>query len=292
MTQYPNSIAYSADCEQIQLSLAEGYCGQGRFFESAGPRRAVLYLHGIQSHSGWFLRSAERLHQQGAAVLMPDRRGSGLNQTDRGHCASARQLVDDMAAGADWLAEKTGLEQLDLLAVSWGGKLALAYAGRCPERVRSITLVAPGLCPHGEIDITLKEKISVGLNGIVRPHNLHPIPLTKPKLFTDNEPMKRFIAHDPLMLREATASFFIASTRLDLLARRALGRIEAPVHLFLAEYERIIDNAATINLLRAVLRPGPGGSEAAKIYPQAHHTLEFEADPREFLADLAAVIND
>jgi len=285
------SLACDVPCNFVALCLADGYQGQGRWFENSSATGAVLYLHGIQSHGGWFCRSANYLRQQGMTVLMPDRRGSGFNQIDRGHADSARKLIDDVAVCTDWLAKKTGLSKVDLVGVSWGGKLALAYAGRHAERVRSLTLVAPGLCPR--VDISLKEKISVGMNGVVNRRKLHRIPLTEPSLFTANPAMMDFIAHDPLMLREATASFFIASARLDALARQAVGKVKVPVRLFLAEHDRIIDNAATRMLLEPLLREKKNGGLRTQPtvieYRGAQHTLEFEPDPSGFCRDLAAL---
>src|SRR3989304_3225666 len=46
----------------------------------SGPARAqVVYLHGIQSHAGWYGYSCERLRQGGFEVFFLDRRGSGVN---------------------------------------------------------------------------------------------------------------------------------------------------------------------------------------------------------------------
>ena len=167
--------------------------------------------------------------------------------------------------------------------------MALAYAAEHSDVVRSVTLVGPGLCP--KVDVSLREKISIGVNGLVQRRKLYAIPLTAPSLFTANPVMRGFIGGDRLMLREATAGFFVASKRLDFLARGAVRRIAAPVRLLLAGRDRIIDNGATVELLGPVLWPIGGAAEgAARVYPEAHHTLEFEADPREFMDDLAGAV--
>ncbi|MBN1437349.1 MAG: alpha/beta fold hydrolase [Sedimentisphaerales bacterium] len=265
----------------LTITYPDGYSASARLFTSPNPRRAVLYIHGIQSHSGWYIDSAQHLQQNNCTVLMPDRRGSGLNQADRGHAQSAAQLIADLAQAADHLRQISACDQLDILAVSWGAKLALAYAAQHLAHVRSITLVGPGLCP--KIDIRLTEKIAVGLQGLIAPRKLHPIPLTDPHLFTANPDRQTYIAQDPLMLREATASFFIASKRLDFLARAAVAQIHVPLHLFLAAQDRIINNQATLAYLQPILT-------SQQTYPNAHHTLEFEPDPVHFFNDLAAAI--
>ena len=84
--------------------MSDGYLLRGRVWLGRSPTRAViLYLHGIQSHGGWFEGSASRLAQAGLAVLLPDRRGSGRNQIARGHTPSAGRLLADVCELADVL---------------------------------------------------------------------------------------------------------------------------------------------------------------------------------------------
>ena len=68
----------------------------------------MLYLHGIQSHGGWFEGSACYLAEKGLHVLLPDRRGSGLNEAERGHARSAGRLLQDVVETMAWLKGKTG----------------------------------------------------------------------------------------------------------------------------------------------------------------------------------------
>ncbi|MGB2974575.1 MAG: alpha/beta hydrolase, partial [Phycisphaerae bacterium] len=50
------------------------------------PRAALVYLHGIQSHSGWYEASSRRLASAGVAVYQIERRGSGTDSAhERGH---------------------------------------------------------------------------------------------------------------------------------------------------------------------------------------------------------------
>src|SRR3972149_2395959 len=48
-----------------------------RKYLADSPRGVVLYLHGIQSHSGWYVQSCEILSENGYTIYAPDRRGSG-----------------------------------------------------------------------------------------------------------------------------------------------------------------------------------------------------------------------
>jgi alpha-beta hydrolase superfamily lysophospholipase len=282
------SLVEDVPCELLPVELADEYTGAARLFEANNATRAVVYLHGIQSHGGWFLRSCDFLRRQGITALAPDRRGSGLNSQNRGHCDSPAQLIADVDCCVDWLRRRTDSKKVSLVAVSWSGKLALAYAYKFPEKLHSLALVAPGLCP--KIDVALTDKIAIGAHGLVNPASPHPIPLKDPALFTQNHSMQTFIENDPLKLTHATASFFIAGARLDKSIRKIAAKIKVPIYLFLAQFDRIIDNQATQKLLLPILEPVDNSGMPARIYQNAHHTLDFEPDPYPFFNQLAGCL--
>ena len=73
-------------------TAGDDYRWHYRFYPPTGqPRPArIVYLHGIQSHGGWYEGSCAHLAAAGFPVYFLDRRGSGLNEQDRGtHRASA-----------------------------------------------------------------------------------------------------------------------------------------------------------------------------------------------------------
>ncbi len=269
------------EMQTTRLRYSDGYEAHARLWLPSEPRGAVLYLHGIQSHGLWFEGSAGRIAEAGFAVLLPDRRGSGLNQVDRGHAPSARRLIEDGADGLDELGRRTGLQRFDVVGVSWGGKLAMALYGAAPERVRSLTLVTPGLFPR--VDISLAQKIRVGLSAVAARHSLFDIPLERAELFTENPVWQEFIRSDGPTLRQVTAAFLLASRRLDALAKAA-AQLPAgpPLRLFLAGQDRIINNAQTAEFVRRIAWP----DREIITYDHAHHTLDFETDPEPFYRDL------
>lgn len=263
------------------VELSDGYRAHARWWLPDSPIGAVLYLHGIESHGGWFEASASRLAAAGFAVLLPDRRGSGANRHDRGHARSAGRLLADVAEQIGLLESRVSARAVHLLGVSWGGKLAAAYAARGLGRIASLTLIAPGLFPR--VDLPAAQKLRVGLAAVFASQTTFAIPLEDPNLFTRNPERITFIGSDSLRLRSATAGLLFASWKLDRLARRLAGRrMDVPVHLFLAEHDRIIHNEPT----RAFVRSLADADRAITEYRRASHTLEFEPDREPFLADL------
>ena len=259
-----------------------------RIWRPERPRAALVYLHGIQSHSGWYEASSRRLAESGVAVYQVERRGSGMDAAhERGHVDRAEVWLADVALAAERARDETGVAGVHLLGVSWGGKLALASAAERPDLYKSLILAAPGICPRVDVGLATKVRVAKCL-VLGRSLERFPIPLTDPHLFTENPERIRYIAEDPLSLREVTARFLYESRRLDRMVRRAAGEVRMPVFLALAERDRIIDNRATRALMTRLSAP----RHRIVKYAGASHTLEFESKPEPFFHDLVVWVEE
>jgi alpha-beta hydrolase superfamily lysophospholipase len=274
------------DFEEIHIPLADGYSAYARYWAPQSRQGSVLYLHGIQSHCGWYETSAERMWRAGFAVLQPDRRGSGRNTVARGDADSPRQLLDDAFRYMDALAQRTGESRHHLVGVSWGGKLAAAMHATDARSIRSLTLVTPGLFPI--VDVAAIDKMRIGWSMISSPHRSFDIPLNDPKLFTSNPTWIEWLEHDDRQLHQATASFFLASRRMDRTAQRLPLAPPVPLHVFLAEQESIIDNERTRHFFRQFNWP----QVRITAYDTARHTLEFEPNCEDFFDDLIKALTE
>jgi alpha-beta hydrolase superfamily lysophospholipase len=226
------------------------------------------------------------LRDAGFEVFYADRRGSGLNPQDPGDTPSFRRLLDD---AADFVTHLRGAESTPpggrrlrtfLIAVSWGGKLAVALQRRHPGLTDGIALICPGF--FSKIGPTIRERLAIIFARLTTPRRLFPIPLNDPELFTGSTQGQLFIRNDPLSLRQATARFFVESARLDAYLRFVPKYVTVPTLLMLAEKDRIVDNART---RRFIERLATSDKQIIE-YPGAHHTLEFEPEPERFICDL------
>jgi alpha-beta hydrolase superfamily lysophospholipase len=267
--------------EQIQqFTYSDAYRGAFRFW-AGGSRGAILYIHGIQSHGGWFVSSAQTLAQAGFSVLLAERRGSGMNDETRGDVGCYRRWLDDQIELVDHLIETTGCTKVHLAGVSWGGKIVMGLAKLIPEKIAGLTLIAPGIFPA--VDVSFMQKLRIAKAVILRSGTMFPVPLDSPELFTGNPDRQKFIRNDPLKLTQVTGNFLYQSRRLDYFVQTISDCLTMPMKLFLAGQEKIIDNSATLNYFRGLRA---AGIKEMKFYPQACHTLEFEQDNHEFLDDL------
>lgn len=271
--------------EEITVPLPDGYAAYARLWTPGVVRGAVLHHHGIQSHCDWYAGSAEKLCEAGYAVLQVDRRGSGRNEVDRGHAASAPQLIADAHAARNVLLSRTGLDRYHVVGVSWGGKLAVVAYIDNPDRVASLSLVTPGLFPL--VGVSKEEAHRIGVAMIYEPETLFDIPLNDPDLFTHEPKWREYHATDPRTLSQCTAAFYLASRRMDKMLAKLADRPPIPIHLFTAGAEGIVDNEKTIEYIASL------GWQRTRFtcYEGSRHSVEFDV-PERFYADLISFVDE
>jgi alpha-beta hydrolase superfamily lysophospholipase len=259
-----------------------GYKLHYRHFQPVGMSKGtIVFIHGIQSHGGWYETSCKKFAQAGYRVLFLDRRGSGLNEVSRGDSPSFRTLLDDLKEFLQYQRKEiAGATPLILGAISWGGKIAFGLEIRMASLVDGFILLAPGFCP--KVHPTRKERFFIALGSLFSPRRLFNIPLNDPELFTSNPVAQKFLKEDPLALRKATARFLLDSVRLDFYLRIFRTKISKPILLLIAGQDKIIDNEKTI----AFVKRFASGSLTVREYPEAHHTFEFEPEPQKHIEEI------
>jgi alpha-beta hydrolase superfamily lysophospholipase len=249
-------------------------------YTAPGADTALVYLHGVESHAGWFAQAAILLRERGYDVFCLDRRGSGINRGNRdftpGHVDTFRVLLDDIHAFIAPLRER--YRRVVLVGLSWGGKLAAAHALAWPGDADDLVLITPGL--KALVDVGLLAKLKIVLFSQLSPESQVASPI-EPEMFTTTPRYLDYIENDPLRLTHATARFYWQSNRLDAWLEDNIDRLDTPLLLFLAGRDRIIDNTGVIELLqRARLQ------EFEIIdYPEQTHSVQFD-DPDRLVQDM------
>jgi alpha-beta hydrolase superfamily lysophospholipase len=272
----------------LEHTSSDGYRWKYRRYAAQGtPRAELVFIHGIQSHAGWYEHSCMRYSQAGYQVSFLDRRGAGMNDEGRGDSPGGfRRLLDDVAEFLTALPRTTPrghtVARLPVFlgAISWGGKLAVALERRHPGLIDGLMLFCPGF--SSRVRPSLSQRLLIFLYRLVRPRKLFPIPLNDPELFTLNPRWLPFLRDDPLRLHQVTARLLIESVRLDGYLRFVPKYVHVPVLMLLAEHDRIINNARVRAFVHRLATPDKEIIE----YAGAHHTLEFEPDPERFIGDV------
>jgi alpha-beta hydrolase superfamily lysophospholipase len=243
------------------------------------PWAVVIFLHGIASHAGWFGETAAHLNEHGVAVYGPDRRGSGRSGGPRGHLARYEHALEDVEQVVRLVSSDHRGTPVFLAASSWAAKLAVVYAAQRPAPLSGLLLLGPVLT--SEVKLSPAQLVQVLVGHLVAPMAYLPIPLT-PELYTANPPYLDFIRADPLRRLEASAQFFWETARLDRRRRRASARLRLPLLLLQGEADKMIDVPKARRWF-ARLRVQ---DKTYRAYPGAGHTLDFEPDRAQYLADL------
>jgi pimeloyl-ACP methyl ester carboxylesterase/DNA-binding winged helix-turn-helix (wHTH) protein len=129
-TRWPQQIRFCATAEGVRIAYARS--GSGPTLVKAANWLTHLdyeWESAIWSH--WIDQLSAR-----HTLVRYDERGCGLSDWEV-EDFSVDAWVDDLAAVVD----DAGLEDFDLIGVSQGGAVAIAYAVRNPERVRRLVLV-------------------------------------------------------------------------------------------------------------------------------------------------------
>jgi alpha-beta hydrolase superfamily lysophospholipase len=243
------------------------------------PWAVVIFLHGIASHGGWFGETAADLDTLGVAVYAPDRRGSGRSGGPRGHLSRYERALDDVDEVVRLVSAEHAGTPVFLAASSWAAKLAVVYAARRPAPLSGLLLLGPGLLPR--VNLSPGRRLRVIVGHLVMPTARLPIPLT-PELYTANPPYVDFIRADPLRLLEATTRFFWETARLDRRRRRASARLSLPLLVLQGQDDKMMNVPRTRRWFTRL----DVEDKTYRAYPGAGHTLDFEPDRAQYLADL------
>jgi acylglycerol lipase len=249
------------------------------------PWAAIIFLHGIASHAGWFGETAADLDSRGVAVYGPDRRGSGRSGGPRGHLKRYGRALDDVEEMVRLVSSEHRTTPIFLAASSWAAKLAVVYAAQRPSSLSGLMLLGPGLLPR--VNLSPTRQLFVVVGHLVTPTARLPIPLT-PELYTANAPYIDFIRGDRLRLLEATTQFFWETARLDRQRGRASARLNLPLLVLQGEGDKMMDVTKTRRWFSRL-----GVEDKTYVaYPGAGHTLDFEPDRTRYLADMLAWLSN
>ncbi len=142
---------------ELRQSQADGSEGSGLSHNSAGlfllhvlevaargePRGGVTILHDAGDHGGRYLAAARVLAEHQWAVALPDLRGHGRSEGQRGHSNGWSEVSRDLRAVQDHLAYRLPDAPKVLIGQGLGALYALNFALEHPEDLSALVLLAP-----------------------------------------------------------------------------------------------------------------------------------------------------
>lgn len=237
-------------------------------------------LHGLESHSGWFVRSAGHIATLGLPVHAFDRAGSGVSEASGDRWFRLDDLFAEVDAVADAALAGGRYDSIHLFGHCFGALVALVYAAlHRPERIASLVLATPAL--YTRTDLAAAAKLRVLWSAIWGGTDRIAIPLS-PEEFSELAPFVQLVRNDPLLLRTAPARLFYEIRRARRRLRAAASALRAPLLVAMAGEDPICDNARNRRLLERV-----NTEKEIREYSGARHILEFSQARDAFLRDLA-----
>jgi proline iminopeptidase len=132
-------VAMSLSCANPP-DIEEGFLeinGTSLFFKTMGSGEPIVVLHGGPGFDHrQFLPYIWELAEKHKVILY-DQRGTGLSS---GLIDSSSISIDSFIGDIEGIREAFGIEKMNLLGHSWGGILAMHYAIRHPEILKSLVL--------------------------------------------------------------------------------------------------------------------------------------------------------
>lgn len=162
---------------ELRESAADGSVGAGLSHTSKGlvllhvlelaaygePRGAVTFVHDAGDHGGRYLPLARALAEDGWSVALPDLRGHGRSEGERGHTNGIAEIVRDLDDVQNHLAYRQPDAPKVLIGQGLGALWCLAYACEKPDGVAALAMAAPLVAPRFEAP-----KAPGGLSGLFK----------------------------------------------------------------------------------------------------------------------------
>jgi len=238
----------------------------------------AIYLHGLESHMGWFLNLAEFLNSKDSNVYAFDRRGSGLNKNSSRNFSS-RYLSSDLKIFIDLVKKEHPRSRIFLIGLCLGGKIAVDFFLYHQDCLDGLILISPSL--KNRLKFSLPDKLSI----LFRPNSMLKVPI-EDAMFTSNERYLKYIGNDSLRLRHIPAQHLLEIAKMERHLKKASGNIRLPVLLMLAGIDEIIDTDG----VRRWYEKLPSPDKTLKFYKDYHHLLTFEEDAERVMEDIAVWI--
>lgn len=252
--------------------------GRRMRYQRAGSGPPLLLIHGLLGGSFCWRFNLTQLGAK-RTVFAPDLPGMGLSDesaaTDCGMRAQADRLADFIA--------QNNLRDLDIVASSWGGAVALLLAANLPQ-IRSLVLAAP-VNPWSEYGRGRIRFFSSAFGallvrcGLPISRRFHPIGLQR--MYGDPARIRpgTLEGYSNLLLRRGRAASLInimRSWEADLeVLREAIPRVQAPTLLVWGSLDSAVNPHSALPLGRSLANCG------IEVLPGVGH-LPFEESPEVF----------
>ena len=241
-----------------------------RLWEPEQPKTLMVLVHGFGEHGGRYEAFGQALADRGLVIACPDLWGHGRSAGQRGDMERLSQYVDDLESlTVQAFLPRTKQKSAMVFGHSFGGLVAIHWALRHPQFLRSLVLQAPLL----EVAFPVprwKESLAAVLNRVWGRLAL-PIGLNPAWLSHDPAVVQRY-QQDPLVHHWITLRGFVSLQEAMRQALEAAPQVASPALVLYGAEDRVV----SVKACQAFFERLPGEKRLIG-FPGCYHELHHES---------------
>lgn len=245
------------------------------------PRAVVAICHGFNSHSGYYLWTAEQLVERGFAVYALDLRGRGKSDGERYYVERSADYVDDLSRLVQLAKQREPGLPVYLLGHSAGGVLSCTYTLEQQQELAGL------ICESFAFQVYAPDFALAVLKGLshLAPH-AHVLKL-KTEDFSRDPKVIEMMLTDPLIEHEVQPTLTVAEmVRADERLKQEFGSITLPVFILHGSLDKVTKPSGSQEFY-----DNAGSSDKTlKFYEGYAHDLLNDLGKEKVFADVASWI--
>jgi alpha-beta hydrolase superfamily lysophospholipase len=248
------NLTPTATCFEIEATKADPnrspttYRLQARSWGNPNDcQSAILLVHGLGAHSGWFEALARRLKVRNLFVLSYDQAGFGKRRNER--FKSSKQWLEDLTVAFKYLESLVADKPVFLAGNSMGAVVSLSTATTLHPA--GLVLLTPGFAGHPRT-FTPAYKITTLVKAGLNPEKDFDLPyglelvseLESVRAWLENDPDRRFSVPGRMLTE-------LLSLTQKLKAKKSV--LECPAIMLTAGRDRIVDNKVNKQIFKKLV---------------------------------------
>jgi alpha-beta hydrolase superfamily lysophospholipase len=258
-----------------------------RTVEAPDERARMVISHGLGEHSGRYQNLVSQLVPMGISLWIPDFRGHGKSQGNRGHVGAFDEYTSDLSRMLELAHEgKPDDRKLFLLGHSMGGLIALALARKSQKMIDGLIVSSPliGMV----IAVPWPKRFMGNIMSFLYPALSLKNELDPSKISQDGDVVKAY-TDDALVHSRVSARWFTETLAAMEAVRTAMPGLSIPFLMQLAGDDYLVDAAASRSFFERLDAPDKQLYEYKTLY---HEIYNAPHDQRaSVLTDLTHWLN-
>lgn len=262
----PTATLFEIEASKSNLSNSSGKITGRTWGTPSECQAAVLLVHGLGAHSGWFEALARRLKVRKLFVLSCDLTGFGKRTKQK--YVSVKQWFNDLTAAYAYLKSLTSDKPIYIVGNSMGALVALKSCSLITPA--GLILLSPAFEGNGQT-FPLTYRLKTLFKALLRPNEELELPYN-PDFITSDQPAREWLARDP------EGRFSVPGRMLlDLLGMTQKLywqkiALNCPVLMLTAGQDRLVDNRVNHKLFQKLQCP----HKELKSFTESFHDLTLE----------------